>query len=52
MKYNIAFTNQYLKDLQLARKRGLDESRSQRNIVKALQWRIAPKSKQRPCAKR
>jgi len=26
MKYRLAFTHQYLKDLKLARKRGLDES--------------------------
>ena len=34
MKYKLAFTNQYLRDLKLARKRGLDESLLNEILIK------------------
>ena len=44
MKYNIAFTNQYLKDLQLARKRGLDESLLNGILLKLCNGESLPKA--------
>lgn len=34
MKYQLEFTHQYLKDLRLARKRGLDESKLNEVILR------------------
>lgn len=34
MKYELEFTRQYLKDLKLARKRGLDENKLNEVILK------------------
>ena len=36
MKYELEFTRQYLKDLKLARKRGLDENKLNEVILKLI----------------
>ncbi len=36
MKYELEFTRQYLKDLKLTRKRGLDESKLNEIILKLM----------------
>jgi len=38
MEYSLEFTKQYLKDLRLARRRGLDESKLNEIIKKAFMW--------------
>lgn len=52
MKYNIAFTNQYLKDLQLARKRGLDESLLNEVLLKLCNGESLPKANKDHALKR
>ena len=42
MKYNLELTRQYLKDLKLARKRGLDESKLNEIILKLLSGEELP----------
>ena len=42
MKYELELTHQYLKDLKLARKRGLDESKLNEIILKLIQGEELP----------
>lgn len=42
MKYTLEFTHQYLKDLKLARKRGLDENKLNEIILKLLSGEELP----------
>ncbi|MBQ3608549.1 MAG: type II toxin-antitoxin system YafQ family toxin [Bacteroidaceae bacterium] len=42
MKYELELTHQYLKDLKLARKRGLDESKLNEIIIKLISDEILP----------
>lgn len=42
MKYQLEFTRQYLKDLKLARKRGLEESKLNEVILKLLSGEDLP----------
>ena len=42
MKYNLELTRQYLKDLKLARKRGLDESKLNEIILKLISGEELP----------
>ncbi|WP_294611364.1 type II toxin-antitoxin system YafQ family toxin [uncultured Bacteroides sp.] len=42
MKYELEFTRQYLKDLKLARKRGLDESKLNEVILKLITGKELP----------
>lgn len=46
MKYTLEFTHQYLKDLKLARKRGLDENKLNEIILKLLSGEeLTPKNR-------
>lgn len=46
MKYTLEFTHQYLKDLKLARKRGLDENKLNEIILKLLSGEeLSPKNR-------
>ena len=40
MKYDLEFTGQYLKDLKLARKRGLDETKLNEIILKLISGEV------------
>ena len=42
MKYELELTHQYLKDLKLARKRGLDESKLNEVIIQLISDEILP----------
>ena len=42
MKYELEFTHQYLKDLKLARKRGLDENKLNEIILKLIKGEELP----------
>ena len=42
MKYQLEFTHQYLKDLRLARKRGLDESKLNEVILQLSRGEALP----------
>lgn len=44
MKYGLAFTNQYLKDLQLARRRGLNENLLNEILLKLCNGEPLPKA--------
>ena len=43
MKYELELTHQYLKDLKLARKRGLDENKLNEIIIKLINLQISLK---------
>ena len=42
MRYELEFTHQYLKDLKLARKRGLDENKLNEVILRLIQGKELP----------